>query len=43
MGLMSTSQKDIDQMVESGQLSKAGATLIKKQQQGMMSNTMQTL
>lgn len=43
MGLMATSQKDIDQMVESGQLSKAGATLIKKQQQGMMSNTMQTL
>ncbi|MEI2624015.1 MAG: hypothetical protein V9G23_09065 [Giesbergeria sp.] len=34
---MATSQKDIDQMVESGQISKAGAILIKKQQQGMMS------
>jgi hypothetical protein len=43
MGLMATSQKDIDQMVESGQLSKAGATLIKKQQQGMTDKTIMSM
>ncbi len=40
---MATSQKDIDQMVESGQLSKAGATLIKKQQQGMTDKTIMSM
>lgn len=43
MWLMATSQKDIDQMVESGQLSKAGATLIKKQQQGMTDKTIMSM
>lgn len=43
MWLMATSQKDIDQMVASGQLSKAGATLIKKQQQGMTDKTIMSM
>lgn len=43
MGLMATSQKDIDQMVESGQISKAGAILIKKQQQGMTDKTIMSM
>lgn len=43
MWLMATSQKDIDQMVENGQLSKAGATLIKKQQQGMTDKTIMSM